>query len=337
MADDGLLEFFVGALIVATLAAAVLNGGVFGTDASTDTTATVLTADGNGQLDLPALATVESLTSVQTTLGDAASFDGDGSLFTDVPDVIGPGEWTICTHAAASSAVVSSDGTRTLLAVDGSVLRYNGSTDQYVVYYWNESSRTTQRAAVSISETDATQLQPICVVHDSGAFTVHTRTQESPTVSGTADNAQMPGSTTGWDGVVEETRLYGRALDSQNQTRYGDDPTQALPGPAPAARLTYDTRDSDLSSLPVYFAGSTATADNVTRVDGATGPTLSEGSDYRRVGDAVAVLDGGVLEPTGEVLYVDYRQGDNFGFFARLGVVLFVFGVVTVKLLGVME
>jgi hypothetical protein len=184
---------------------------------------------------------------------------------------------------------------------------------------------------VSVSEANATKLLPVCVVHENQQLQVHTNVSSGTAVATGTSNAAYPGSTSDWNGTIEETRGYDYAVNASQRSEYHSDPTLAVTGPAPQWRLTYDTRGSLGGTLPVHFASGDATVTNATLVSGFSDPGINAGSDYKLAGDSIEILNG-QLDANGEVLFIEFNlEGVPLGLLG-VGIALFALAVFYIPL-----
>lgn len=300
-------------LVMSSFFGAAGSGGVSQTD-------DVEILGGTGQLALSSGGSVDNVTAMQSTLGDAVRLTGaPDSKVSATTDANVSGDWSLCTHAAADPAVVSNNESRSIAGFNAATLAYNGTSDEYVGHYWDAGSRNSY--AVSVAAPSPEHRTLVCLQESAGTLEITRNTTGSGTVSLSADSTAPMPPAANWDGTVEETRVHNASLNVSQRSDMLAEPVLAVDGPAPAARLKYDVRNRGAASVPIYFGGGTATLSNASFVGGATGPTLAEGVDYEIAGvvnSTVVALDGGVLDENGEVVHARYDASAFGGFLLRL-------------------
>jgi len=301
----GLVAGAIMLVVVLWLATQVgaLAGGGAGADGAANTSTGVVA----GSTSIPTDGTdLESVVSVRTSLNDSVRLSGaaDSNVTIDSPAELGH-DLSVCTYAALNGSVVTNDETGLLLATQPAILWYNGSTDTWEGYFYNTSSRNSFRASVAASSPQTPTL--VCLNHaDQSLNLTANTTAGSAVATGSSNIADYPENVSNWHGRVEETRLYATPLNGSQRSEWVADPVLAVAGPAPATRVTYDTPLQTLpSTLPVYFSSGEATVSNASLAAGRGGPAITSGTDYSISGGTLTVLDGGLLEPTGEVLYFE--------------------------------
>lgn len=316
----------VGVLLVGMLIMVVFSGPL-GTGPGGSTAADQDTVDivGGSETISTGGATLENVSRVRTSLNDSVQLTGapDSNVTLDTGAALDD-TWSVCTYASADSSVVTGDETRLAITSQAASLQYNGSTDEWQGHYLNTTSLDSYRA--SVAATSPTTPTLVCLNHDGSSLNVSANTTTGGSVAtGSANDAPLLNGSS-WAGSLEETRRYETPLNGSQRTEWVADPVLAVAGPAPADRVTYDTRaGSAPASFDVYFASGSATAANATLATGRAGPSVTDGVDYSISGDTISVL-GGQLDPSGEVLYLDLNisEGGLGVELARLSLVLMV-------------
>lgn len=305
----------MGMAIVAIAVVVTVAGSVV--QVSQDSQQTELTDDvevegGSGSIDAQGSGSVENLTSATTSLGDQIRLTGASNSYVEASGSMETDEtWGLCTWAAADQSVVDGDESRTIVGYDTATVYYDGTSDEYVGWWYDEGARETYDATVSAPDPRNRSL--LCLDHNGTHLSIarnttvgdETETTGSPTVT------DPPGDN--WDGTLEETRVWDYAPNGSQQQELRANPVLALDdSSSPVGRLTYDVRDRTASSVPAYFAGSSATISNASFEDGFDAVPIDEGVDYSLSGvfsPKFQVLDGGVLDDDGEVAYVTFLAG----------------------------
>ena len=253
--------------------------------------------------------TVTGVDRVRTSLNDSLALDGtaNSELAMDT-DANLEDSFSVCTYAEADSSVVSNNEARLLLSTQQAQLQYNGTDDVWQGRYTNVSNGSAWHANVSATSPSTPTL--VCLNRHSGAFNIsaNTTTGADVATTGTTSAALLNGSN--WNGNVDETRMYETVLNGSQRTDYVAEPVLAVDGGAPAARVTYDQFNTDLSDIEVYFSDTSASATSASVAGGRAGPAISDGVDYEINGGDITVLSGSsTLDTQGEVLYINYGAG----------------------------
>lgn len=266
----------------------------------------------SGSIDRQGWGTVENITFATTSLEDQVRLSGASDSYVEASGSMETDDtWALCSWAAADQSVVDGDESRTIVGYDTATVYYNGTSDEYVGWWYDEGARETYDATVPAP--DPTNQSLVCMDHNATHLTIARNTtvgQEIET-SGSPTVADPPGDN--WHGTLEETRVLDYSLATAQRQELVDNPVLALnDSSAPVARLTYDVRDRSTTSVPVYFAGSSAKISNASFEDGFDAVPIDEGVDYSLSGvfsPKFEVLDGGVLDDDGEVAYVTFIAG----------------------------
>ncbi len=283
----------------------VFVGTLLGVSQVTNATATVEIEGGDGTIveDME----VQAINSSTTSLEDAvklsgepdskvsASFDGDVDA-----------NWSVCSWAAAEPSVVDGNESRTIVGYNDVVLSYNGSDDVYRAWYYDESSRNSYTAEVAAPTANATDSTLVCAVGTESSLTVWRNTTAGTSVATTGESTAPAPPSANWNGTVEETRVWDYDLNSSQVSEFHSEPVLAISGPAPVARLTYDTWDRSSDSVRVHFAGGSASLSSASFTDGFDAVPVQAGTDFKTTGllnNTVVPTDTGVVEE-GTVLFL---------------------------------
>lgn len=302
--------------------------GIIGTVTDTGATGTI---DGEGQLSIPYAASVENVTETRATLGNSLTLDGSG----DASAVVDANTSVSGNYSVSTWARLDNQSATVLVAdyEDLSVV-YNGSTGEYVAYYWSEQSRSLHRAGGAATDPGNWTLLSVQRDGDQLELWEGSTLIASKTVSGDGSATMPPLDNV--DGQIEETRVHDYPLSSAQLSEWQSERALAVSGDAPAVRVTYDSRDGD--STPVFFAaGSLDRGSGTSFADGFSAPNLTRGDDFTwggTRGATVSIPSGSVLEPDGAVLFATYETNKFGGFLARLeGAVSGAIGLLTLALL----
>jgi hypothetical protein len=274
---------------------------------------------------------VRGIVDVQPTLGDAVQLTGapDSTATVDADLTAAGTAWSV-------SAVVDGDAVATNRTIVGAslpehdvVIWYEAGADEYHGWVYNESSESAR--SVSITAAGGVNSTTILSVErlDNGTLQL-ARNTTVVTEAGGATTTVPPQAN--WRGTVDELRVREPLSNTQRQALV-DEPATALPGGEPVAIAKFDSR-SDVSTLPVYWTAGEVTLSNASLVDGVAGPPLTDGTDYRVDGATIKIVDSGILEPTGEVLFVELELDEQTLLpIVRIMVALFMLAVVAVPLM----
>lgn len=260
---------------------------------------------------------------VVNSRGVALSFTGadDSALKSkrDV-DVSNSGNWTVSQPVLE---LRDTNNTQTILAI--------GDPNLYIQYLpagagnWSAVYVTTTNSyRVNVSAPSPENTSFVTVVKDGSTLTIYRDGTPGENVTTTSEHA-IGGNLTAAehaDVTLDETRMWGEALSSSQRTAFRDHPVRPVANVQRSLRIIYDQRDAD--SIQLWFTGTTATATNVTYVDGFNGEVMDEkdnamdligGNDYRwrTTGPEIQPVDGGRLDGA-PVAFVDYtRKGGEYG------------------------
>lgn len=225
--------------------------------------------------------------------------------------------WTIGTWARADPGAVNE--TITALSADGELLlQYNGTSDQWVAWYYDTAARDSYR--VTVAATDPTAYTWVGARHNGTHLTIYRNGTEGGTVAtdGGSDFAPIEVNSTNWDGELDETRAVDDALTQSQIDSHVADPIAPLPGTNRTARVMYDAGAG--TSTPIYFTGTSMTLSNASWTTGLPGHSLTDGVDYELdAGDGTitALADGridGAPVVFVEFEYLDRNDVANLGY-----------------------
>lgn len=275
-------------------------------------TAALTTSGGTGTLALSAGETVARHDRAQTSLGTGVEL-ADGATVTGTGSDLDTqrAQWSVCTYAQPAPA--SDNVTSTLIAYDEAAIIHNGTSDTYRGYFFDHGNRSAVAVDIPVNGTATPTL--VCLTRDNATITVSRNASAAASVQLGSDSDATPPPNTGFNGTVDETRVYDRTLTDANKSTIVADPTGAIRGEAPVLRVTYDARTSTQDTFRGFFAGTTVDASGATIVDSFAGEAITSGTDYEFGGTqnaTLTVLDGGALRPTGEIVYATFSV-NTFG------------------------
>lgn len=320
MANIRTMAKAVGMGAIALLLVMVMVSAVYGavTDTGTSNESEDLAVTGGSeQLSIKLGQSVKSHNGVRTSLNDQARLRGSGQIDVSTNASVGGDEWSVCTWSAAAPSVVDNDEARSIIGYETRTIYYDGTTDEYVGYYYDESDRQEYEVRIGAGAEQANQL--ICLQQDGGTLTLSRNTTTTSQALSTAQTTAAPPSAS-WNGTVEETRIYDYPLNASQRAEWVGEPVLAVNGSAPSVRLTYDVRPGDTPKT--YFApGSVTLTGDATLTSGFSGPSISRGTDYQWGGidgATITILSGGKLDQNGEVLYHSYSLSQYGGLINRV-------------------
>jgi len=260
-----------------------------------------------GVIDTSISQTIRSHNGTTATLGTAVAFDGssDSELSTtgDVGVNTQSDTWSVCTYTRPSAG--ADNTTSTLLKYEDAALVHNGTSDTYRGYFFDQANRSAVDAAIPVNGTSDRKL--VCLQRSGDTVTITRNTSAAASVVLDTDSGVAPPPTTGFAGTVEETRIYGTALSTSQKTAWLREPSLAIESaPQPGLRLMYDANSG--TTFPAFFAGTSATAQGATLVDGIGAPAITRGTDYGWGGtfDSRFSPTSSVLADDNEIVYTDY-------------------------------
>lgn len=220
--------------------------------------------------------------------------------------------WTVSTWARVNAS--SQNETMTAVSANGrALIVYNGTSDQWVGWYYNEGQRDSYLVNVSAPDQPA-NLTNVQLVANETHLTIYQNNTRGSVANITVENtAAQPNETQNWHGTLEETRTFDDGLGSTTRQELIDTPLAAQPNLNRTTRIMYDEPYAQ-TQLLLLAPGQLETY-NASFVSGFEGKELQEGrfaatgSDYswNEEGPQIKPLSGGEVE-NAPVVYVDYTQ-----------------------------
>lgn len=308
MAIDETFEKIVQLAVVLALSLLVVNAlfgaGVGQNPGPFERTSDADVVNATGTLDTPRAATIQNYDNTQATLGDAVKLAGTADSYVDIQASASlDGDHEACTLAAADSSAVTNDETRTMLQAEDLVLYYNGTSDRYEAWYYDDATR--ESAVVSVATTSPTDRTLVCGQVAGSTLTIYRGTTQGTTETLDGDQTTETPPDHNWDGELEETRLYNRTLNASQRSEFNSSRAVAVTGEEAAIRVMYDDKDGQPGTVPAHFADGSVELVNASLTTGVSGPSLTRGSDYEFSGDQARILSGSSLDDSGNVLFVD--------------------------------
>ena len=286
------------ALITLLLLAAILQGLVPAAQTTSTESGTADIIDGQQ------LGTGTNITGVEQTLGDSVELTG-ASAGVDAPVT----SWDMQYFAACSWARTQrTTGQMAVLSISGeAVLTYNASGGRWVGWIYNTSSTHSYRVEASAS-TAPTAFTHVCLEHNGTDLNIY----ENATLIGSSptggENIATPPNASGWDGRLEELRVFDQTPTPSGYDRLYNTPVRGLPTVDTSVRLMFDVRDRPSDTVPAYFTGARATISGGTLVDGFAGESVSV-QDVTLTSDGRAVATSDKLN--GSVLFLRVQGGGS--------------------------
>jgi len=185
--------------------------------------------------------------------------------------------WTVSSWQAWNQSYGTTNGT--VYSLNGRlILQYNNSSQQWVGWYYNESSRFSHRVTVAATSQPGS-LQNVQLWSNGTHFTIYRNNTRGTVADLRVESHDDPLlNASNWAGRQDELRGYDTALNASSRQALIDKPVQPLAGHSPRFRIMMD--EGSGSTEPVYFADATLTLENTSYVNGLPGNNLNEGSDY---------------------------------------------------------
>lgn len=243
---------------------------------------------------------------VAATREQAVQLDGEG--YVEAPEPALNDSWTVCSVGALTEGV-NQQAHYTLLAIDNETVTLRFADGNWTArYIQNDGPETAASAAAS----SPTNLTAVCGRYNNATATldlVIDGTIAASSANGQVDQTRQP--SVAWNGTVDETRVWGRALSDSNLTAYADDPITALPGTDRQLRVMYDedlggeTRAYNTNGR-AGLVGAAAIGD-----PGVPRPGVSEGADWEAQNEGtfeIRAVDGGYLDGA-PIVFVSWPGG----------------------------
>jgi len=265
---------------------------------------------------------------VAATREQAVQLDGNGYVAAPEPTL--NDSWTVCSVGALTSGY-NNQAHYTLLAIDNETATLRYADGNWTARYINNGTET----AASAPASSPTDLTAVCGRYDNQSDTLEL-VVEGSVVASSVDGEQDHNRSVAinWNGTIDETRVWGRAVSDSNLTAYANDPVIALPGADRQLRVMFD-EDVGGATRTHYAGGGTAGL-----VGGATigepavqRPGISGGSDWRARTDGtyqIQAVSGGYLDGAPIVFIIGAG-----GPFASIITTLFSVGPAALSLLAV--
>ena len=231
---------------------------------------------------------------VAATREQAVQLDGEG--YVEAPEPALNDSWTACSVGALTEGV-NQQAHYTLLAIDNETVTLRFADGNWSARYIPDNGSETAASAAASSPTDLTA---VCGRYDNTTDTLDLivdGTVAASSSDGQVDQTRQP--SVAWNGTIEETRVWGRAISDSNLTAYADDPITALPGTDRQLRVMFDedlggeTRAHNANGR-ADLVGAAAIGD-----PGVPRPGISEGDDWEARNDGsfeIRAVDGRYLD-----------------------------------------
>jgi len=262
---------------------------------------------------------------VMNSLGNAVELNGTDDSYwrsSDDVEIATDGNWTVSVWGSVNQS--AENKTMTALSINGRItVNYNGSTNEWVAWYYDEADRHSYELAVNASDQPAT-LTNVQVVRNGDTLTLYHNNSASDSVSlANESSVSAPVESTNWDGRLDEVRTFDSALGSGDRDALVADPVAPAPDTNRTARIMFDEPGKDRQLL--FFAPGSIITSNVGYADGLPGEKMERSgaisditgsTDYRWdvVGPMIKPVDGGQLEHA-PVAYVSYTRQSNLDTF----------------------
>lgn len=249
---------------------------------------------------------VTELYRVNDSTGEAIELRGAGDSeyrTTSSVSLSSDDTWTVSVHAGWNESYGTTNGT--VYSVGGRlVLQYDNATQQWVGWYYDESTRYSHRINISATRQPGT-LQNIQLVGNGTHVAIYRNNTRGGVADLSVEEYEDALNASNWAGRQDEFRGYDAALNQSQRQSLIDSPVQPLDSVSPTWRVYFD--ETGDGSEPVYFTGASLSLSNTSVASGLPGNVLSGGVDYSvdlRSG-SITALASGVLDgaPTAFVHY----------------------------------
>lgn len=231
--------------------------------------------------------------------------------------------WTASTWASVNNSAYQSNETMTAISAGSSlVITYNVTTDDWIAWYYDESSTDSYSVAVNATDQPST-LANIQVVRNNTSLTIYRNTTKGETVNITGSNqAPAPVESTTWHGRIDEFRTFDDALTSSERSDLHANPVEPVPHTNRTTRIMFDEPDG---SQRIFYTSATLSTSQVSFVDGLDGEVMNGESLYNDitgktdyqwdiVGPRIKPVEGGQLEHA-PVAYIEYTAQSQLATF----------------------
>lgn len=250
---------------------------------------------------------------VLTSRGYAIALTGAAdSYFTSTSSIefAKDSNWTVATWAEVDEN--SSGETMAAVSLDGrAIIAYNGTTDEWVGWYYDDGSRNSWTVTVPAANQPA-NLSHVTLKAYNETLVIYRNNTQGGTADLTSDNVSpQPNTTQNWDGRIEETRTFDDPLTSTQQQQLVDSPIAPVHGNN-TARIMYD--EPYRTNQRVLFSSAEISTSNASFVTGFEGEELEDGSglsanhyDWRTDGPQIRLVQGTPYSDY-PIVYVDYDR-----------------------------
>lgn len=290
--------------------------------------ATIDTSDGaKEQVSKPALLDGTTVTEIDdntgtdeevyNSLGNAVELSGaNDSYYQSTSDInaINDSTWTVSTWATVDAD--AANDTMTTVSLGGDlVVYYNGSTDSWAAWFYDDGARNSYHVNVSASSpTDG--LNNIIVERDGDNLTIYRNTTAGSSADLSNTSTASSPHTTNWHGRIDEVRTDDVALNASQRNQIYQNPVAPLTGTDKTARIMFDEPEQNKQLL--FFSGGDIQLYNATIVDGHPGElmdgesfanSLAGATDYEwgTDGPQIRAVEGGQLDGA-PVAYAEYTS-----------------------------
>lgn len=221
-------------------------------------------------------------------------------------DLAADDTWSVSTWARVDSGAAGE--TMTAISANGRVLiQYNGTSGEWVGWYYDDGTGNSYRLA-GAAPNQPQNLSLVTLTANGTHVTLYRNTTQLDTQSVTTaavESAEL--NATGWNGVLDEARVFDDATNASEQATLHANPVAPRPARNRTARLMFD--EGSGKTTAIYFTPTVADLSNTTWVaSGLPGHTLDEGTDYEIDADSgtITALAGGRIDGA-PVVWIDIR------------------------------
>lgn len=255
---------------------------------------------------------------VRDSLGNAYLFTGAGDSYVESKQPIkftDNANWSMSVWASVNASAMNE--TRAVTSLNGRlVLYYNGTTDDWVAWYYDEGDR--QSYEVRVAATSPQDLSNVIVTRNTTTLAIYRNNTQGTTANLSLESSVSSPNASNWHGKEDELRTFGSYLNSSTRQDLIDTPVAyQVPSTNRTARIYFD-RDN----APVYFADTRLQTSNISVVDGLDGHIMEEKNamnDLVGTSDYVWDTDGPQIKPLSSgqlahqpVAFVDYSYEGGF-------------------------
>lgn len=213
--------------------------------------------------------------------------------------------WSVSTWAEVAAA--GENDTMTAVSADGRVLiQYNGSTSEWVGWYYDDGTGNSYRLAGGAPNQPG-NLTLVTVTANASHVVLYRNATQLDVQSVTTDAVENADLGAGnWHGTLDETRVFDDFTNASEQSTLHSEPVAPRPRRDRTARIMFDEGSGSVADI--YFTGTAATLSNHSWVSGLAGHELTDGADYtlNQHSGTITALDGGKIDGA-PVVWVTYR------------------------------